>query len=373
MVRPARTRAAAALLALLAVLAGACGDGGPEVTPSVLEGPVRPAGADDAAALSGVGSSLVEPLVQAWASDYRLVAPAVSIAFEPLVPVAAASRFGAPGPDFLATDVPLTVAEEEELGGREEVVHVPWATSAIALPYNLPGVPELRLSPDTVGAIFSGRAQRWDDPAIRADNPAARLPPLAIGVVFPAEASGTTAVFTSYLQAAAPGGWALGSSATPPFPRGQGAAGPAAVVAAVGATAGAIGYAPLAYARAASAPVASLGNRSGRYLQPTPAAVNAAMAGATLRPASLAATLLFTPEAPGAYPLSTLTYVVYQRTGVDPTRAAALRHFVSWALTEGQRYAEPLGYGPVPRQFAGTALAAIDRPLEIEDPEGPEE
>jgi phosphate transport system substrate-binding protein len=342
----------------VAVLAAGCGTTSGEGRVASRTRAVAPAGAADVAVLEGSGSTFVEPLLREWISQYRARVPGVTVGYDPVGSRAAVQRFtsGAAG-DFFTSEIPLTDVEAVTLGGSEEYVQVPWAAGAIAAAYNVPDVADLRLSPDTLAGLFSGRIVRWDDPAVRADNPGARLPALAVSVVFRADRSGTTAVFTSYLDAAA--GWGLGRGDSVAFPRGTGVRGSEAVVAAVRRTPGAIGYVQLAHARLGDVDVARLGNRAGNFLAPTPEAVSAGLAAANLRSASTTADLLFTPDAPGAYSLATFSYLLFRRNGMDPAKAAALRHFAAWAVSEGQRLAEPLGYTRLPRQFQVPALAAV--------------
>ena len=343
-----------------ALLAAGCGGGSGEGQVASRSRAVTPAGAADAAVLQGVGSTFVEPLLREWISRYRAIAPGVTVNYEVASSLTAIARFKARQGDFFATDVPFTDIEEVTLGGSEEYVLLPWAAGAIAAVYNLPEVPDLRLSPDTLAAIFSGRIVRWDDPAVRADNPGGRLPGLGISVVHRSDPSGTTAVFTRYLEAAGSGGWGLRTGATITFPRGTGVRGSEAVAASVKRTAGAIGYVSLAHAESAQLAVARLGNRAGNFLAPTTDAVNAALAGATLRGYSTTADLLFTPDAPGAYPLATVTYLLFRRHGMEPAKVAALRHFAAWAVSEGQRFAEALGYTRLPRHFAVPSLTELN-------------
>ena len=297
--------------------------------------------------------------MRAWIDRYKTVAPGVAITYEGAGSAAAIDRFENGQGDFFASDVPLSDVDEATVGGSDEVVQVPWAAGAVALAYNLPDIGQLRLSADSVAGIFGGRIVRWDDPSIQLDNPGVRLPSLGVQVVFRSDSSGTTNVFTSYLKAAA--GWDLGTGFDVRFPRGSGATGSDGVVAAVKRSSGAIGYVSTAHARQAGLPVALLGNRAGRFVGPTPEAVNAALAGATLRQFGTTVKLLFTPDSPGAYPLATLSYLLFPRKTSDPAKATALRHFGAWALSDGQRIAEQLGYTPVPRQFQLPALTAVEQ------------
>jgi phosphate transport system substrate-binding protein len=295
--------------------------------------------------------------MRAWIDQYKAVAPNVAITYEGAGSAVAVDRFKSGEGQFFTTDAPLSERDEATLGGSQAFVQAPWAAGAIAVVYNLPDVGELHLSPSTLSGIFGGRILRWDEPEIKADNPNIRLPNLAIQTIVRSDGSGTTQVFASYLQETA--GWGLGLGFSVRFPRGQGVRGSEGMTAAVKRISGAIGYVGLAHARQAEIPVALLRNQAKRYVAPTPDAVRAALAGASLRPDGTVAKLYFLPQSPGAYPLSTLTYLIYRRTGLDPPVAAALRHFAVWALTTGQRDAEGLGYVVLPRPFAIASLNAI--------------
>jgi phosphate transport system substrate-binding protein len=45
----------------------------------------------------------------------------------------------------------------------------------------------------------------------------------------------------------------------------------------------------------------------------------------------------------------------------DPNKAKALRDVVRWAVTEGQKYAEDLGYVPIPTDLAQRVAAAVEQ------------
>ena len=346
------------MVATVLVLATGCGSSDlPDTTPTT--GPLLPAAAKDAAKLSGAGSTFVEPLVQEWMKEYKGVAPDVDITYAGTNSADAIDRFKAGDGDFVTSDSPLTDRDEVTAGGSQAFLQTPWAAGAIAIPYNLPDVGQLRLSPGTLSGIFGGRITRWDEPDIRADNPNVRLPNLGITTIVRSDSSGTTQWFTQYLQDTV--NWGLGVGFTSRFPRGQGAKGSDGMVNAVKRISGAIGYVGLSYAKSAGVPVALLQNQAKNYVGPTTAAVQAALNGASFRPFSTVARLFFLPESPGAYPLSTFTYIIYRRTGLDPAVATALRHFAGWAVASGQRAAEGLGYVPLPRQFANASLLAIQQ------------
>jgi phosphate transport system substrate-binding protein len=87
----------------------------------------------------------------------------------------------------------------------------------IVVAYNLSGV-KLNLSGDTVAKIFQGQITSWDDPAIVAENPKAKLPSSTITVAVRSDSSGTTENFTKWLTKAAPTTYTLGASSKPSWP-----------------------------------------------------------------------------------------------------------------------------------------------------------
>ena len=342
MIRARRVLAAAFGLAV--VLAGCRGPDAATSEPS--RDVVLVPGANDRATLSGAGSTFVAPVLREWISQYQRVAPGVSIGYEAVGSVDGATALSSGAVDFAASEIPLP-EDREAAGGRgSDVVEIPWAASGVAVAYNLPGVSDLRLSATTLAAIFAGRLTRWDHPSITSDNPGAVLPTTPIRVVHRSDGSGTTRVFTSFLDGAAPGTWTLGSGPTARWPTGTAAIGSAAVVEYVRDTVGGIGYAETNHAARLGLGVALIRNGSGRFVGPTPAAARSALSGAN-------------PSAPGAYPITTVSYLAFLSAGEDDPTTIALRHFAMWVLTEGQRTAERLGYAGLPIDVLVTALEKV--------------
>ena len=102
----------------------------------------------------------------------------------------AAPSTAAPTPRFKEEE--LTKAQER-CGGADNLVEIPVYISPIAMIYNLDGVENLQLSPETLAKIFKQEIKTWDDAAIKADNPDATLPSTRITVVNRSDESGTTA------------------------------------------------------------------------------------------------------------------------------------------------------------------------------------
>jgi phosphate transport system substrate-binding protein len=110
---------------------------------------------------------------------------------------------------------------------------------------------------------------------------------------------------------------------------------------------------------------AAVRNGSGAFVMPSPASITAAGQGvlATM-PDDLRASAVATSGA-DAYPISGFTYVVLYGQQTDAARGRALLEFLSWAVHEGQAFAEPLSYAPLPAALVpriDARLAAVTGP-----------
>jgi phosphate transport system substrate-binding protein len=317
------------------------------------------AGARDAATLSGAGATFPATLVQEWIKHYAGLAPGVTVNYQPIGSGAGIQQLTSRTVDFAGSDVPLKESEVAATGGPGAVVQVPWTAGGVAVEYNLPGVGDLRLTPEALAGIFAGRITRWNDPAIESQNPDASLPGSGIQVVHRSDGSGTTQVFTEYLKAVAPGIWTFPAGKDwPAGTAGTGAKGSDGVTAAVKQSAGAIGYAEPSFPKQAGLGMATVRNGAGRFVAPTAGAVSTALAASTVKPDGTLE-LNFAPADPEAYPISTASYLMFFRSPSDPAKDRALRNFVSWVLTDGQALAEGLDYAPLPEPVQAAALAAV--------------
>ena len=347
-------------LALAVVASPACGtdDNSARLSAGRRSGaPV--AGANDQATLSGAGATFPATLVQEWIKHYRSLAPGVTVNYQAIGSGAGIQQLTSKTVDFAGSDVPLKESEVTATGGPGAVVQVPWTAGGVAVEYNLPGVDGLRLTPATLAAIFAGRITRWNDAAIRAENPNASLPGSGIQVVHRSDGSGTTQVFTDYLKAVAPEVWTFPSGKDwPSGTAGTGAKGSDGVTAAVKQSVGSIGYAEPSYPKQALLGIATVRNEAGRFVAPEAKAVSAALAAATVNPDGTLK-LNFAPVNPDAYPITSPSYLMFYRSASDPAKDAALKHFAAWALTEGQDLAEGLDYAPLPEPVQVAALGAV--------------
>jgi phosphate transport system substrate-binding protein len=309
--------------------------------------------------ITGAGSTFVQPLVAAWT-------PALGKAFGYTVQYsgvgsgAGIAAITANQVDFGASDAPLTPAQR---AACPDCVQIPWALSATAVAYNLPGAPtHVNLDGNTLSKIFLGRITSWNDPAIRALNRGATLPSLKITPVFRSDGSGTSFNFTDYLSSVnAQWKKEIGSSTSPAFPAGQGAKGSSGVAGLISRTEGAIGYVDVAYAIRNHIKFAAMRNAAGKFLYPSLRRIQAAAVAFPKVPADNAISIVNPPRsAKLAYPISTYTYVIVHRKAA---RAAELRKLIFWALTQGQQpqYAAKLTFAPM--STVKSVLVAAEKTL----------
>lgn len=206
--------------------------------------------------------------------------------------------------------------------------------------------------------IFDGRITNWTDPHIVADNPGAKLPNIAITVVRRADASGTTDNFTKYLVSAAPSSWVRKSGSTIEWPAGTIAAqGSSGVVEAVQGTVGSIGYVDFGDARRGQLKTAAIKNSAGKYVPATLAGVEQALSNVVPN-----TDLTYNPvNAPGerSYPITAPTWLIVYKNQPDKVKGAALKSYLQYLLTDGQKMAVAYGYSPLPGNITGPALAQL--------------
>jgi phosphate transport system substrate-binding protein len=305
--------------------------------------------------LTGAGASFPYPLYSKWAAEYDAHAGR-RVNYQPSGSGAGIRQLSEGTVDFGGSDSPMSDAQlAEAKHGR--VLHIPTTLGAVAVIYNLPEVAEpLRITSDVVADIFLRRITKWNDPRIAASNRGAALPARDILVARRSDGSGTTYIFTDYLSKVSPA-WAAGpgKGKAVSWPAGTlGGRANEGVAAQVQQTPGAIGYVELAYASRTGLPAALLGNAAGNFVAPTVESITAAAAGVadTLSPTSDFRISIVNAPGANAYPIVSFTWILVYERHADAERGRKLVDFLMWAVTEGQQYAAPLHYAPLPAQIS---------------------
>ena len=297
-----------------------------------------------AGTLNGAGSSFVAPLVSQWQKDYPSKT-GTGITYNPIGSGGGIAAITARTVDFGASDAPLTA---DQFAACKGCVQIPWALSSTSIIYNLPNAPNnLKITGPIIAQIFLGQITTWDAPAIKALNPRVSLPRTKITPVYRSDNSGTSYNFTDYLSAVSPM-WKtkIGKGVNASWPTGVGGRGSSGVAGVVKNTEGSIGYVDVAYALANHVKFMSVRNLAGKFVTPGLRAITAAAATVKRVPANNELSIVNPAKtSPLAYPISTFTYVIVP---MKTDKAADLRKFVFYALTQGQKFGPKLLFVPIP-------------------------
>jgi phosphate transport system substrate-binding protein len=312
--------------------------------------------ASAADSLTGAGSTLVAPLMQQWADDYKSKT-GTEVTYGAVGSGAGIQQITARSVDFGASDAPLKPSQASACNG---CVQIPWGLTAVTVPYNLPGVPNLKLTPQIIGDIYLGKISSWDNAAIKKANPGANLPSTHITVAFRSDGSGDTYAFTNYLWKVSPA-WKskVGIYATSVnFPVGVGGKGNDGIASVVTQTDGAIGYVSASYAISHNMKVAAVQNAAKKYTLPN--LKNISEAAKTIRkiPANNEMHIV-SPSAKlkKAYPICTFTYAIVPKSS---PKKDALAKFIKYAIADGQKFGAALDFAPLPPVVKNAASSTAD-------------
>jgi phosphate transport system substrate-binding protein len=348
--RPFWTGVAFALALAACVVIGACSRAAQGPAPE--SGPVN---------ILETGSSLLYPLFNLWLPAYAKVDPGVKITTQSTGSGTGISQAVAGIAQIGASDAYMSDAQVKM---QPEMLNIPLCISMQMVNYNLPGLNNrhLKLSGPVLAGIYDGKITKWDDARIKALNPGLKLPNHAIIPVHRTDASGDTFIFTQYLSFSTPD-WSNGvgynTTVSWPVVRGElGAEGNPGMVTAIQDNPYAVAYIGTSYEDGiakAGLGTAMLENRAGKFLLPSAASADAAAAQMISKtPKDERLSLIFAPG-PGSYPIINYEYALVSRQQPSATMAAALRKFLTWAIS-------PSG-GNAPHFMAEVHFVALPAPV----------
>jgi phosphate transport system substrate-binding protein len=307
--------------------------------------------------LQGAGATFPAPLYQRWIAEYSKANPDVQINYQGVGSGAGIKQFTQNLVSFGASDAAMK--DEEITAVKQGVVLIPATAGSIVLAYNLPGVQNLKLSREAYVGIFLGKIKKWDDPAIAKANEGTKLPGTAITVCERSDGSGTNFVFTKHLSAISPEFKdQVGEGTSVTWPTGVAGKGNDGVTALIKQTPGAIGYVEYGYAKNNKLAFAALQNKAGEFVTATTAS-GAATVATTQFPANLLRAWPSDPDGKEAYPISTFTWLLLYKKYDNAPIGEAVKKFVNFGLTDGQKFAEDLGYIPLPKEIVEKDLEAL--------------
>lgn len=353
MTTKSRTARGIALAATIALTAAACGG----------DSDAGVGGEDLSGTLEGAGATFPNPVFQDWAFDYSAdVEPGVTINYQSIGSGGGIEQFLLQTVDFGSSERYLRDEDLEE-GEAERgcaAIQFPVLFGAVTLAFGDDQFEGLVLDAETIAAIFQRDITHYNDPAIAALNPDFDLPNQEIIPVHRSDGSGTTSVFTTYLEDAA-GNWTLGSGTEVNWPAdtvgGQGNEG---VTQGVQQNEGGIGYVNQAYAIVNDLPTAAVVNADGNAVQ------------ATLEATTEALEVLEIPDnfqfdilgvGGGGFPIVGANWIFAWECGYDDNTAAMLQSYWTWATQSDTAIdlALELGYAPLGEGLRPRVQDAIDR------------
>jgi phosphate transport system substrate-binding protein len=207
----------------------------------------------------------------------------------------------------------------------------------------------LKLAPAILADIFLGKITKWNDPALQAVNKDLKLPDKAITVVHRADGSGTTWIFTDYLNKISPE-WSgkVGVGKAVSWPTGIGGKGNEGVAAFVQRGQGTIGYVEYAYALQTKLAYALLQNQAGNFVAPTIQTFQAAAAGADWKNAPGYYVVLTNQTGAESWPITGASFILIHRQQPDSAKTKTMLKFFDWCFKHGAEMAEQLDYVPIP-------------------------
>jgi len=229
---------------------------------------------------------------------------------------------------------------------KRGMVQIPMTGGTIAFGYNNPGC-DVKLTQQQAVEVALGIINNWSQ--VGCDDQKMLW-------VYRSDGSGTTASFTNSMQSFSKT-WTIGAGKSVAWPNGVGAKGNAGVAGVITNTPGAIGYVNQSYVKDKIV-AAAIQNKSGEFVKPTIEAGAIALNGIQLDE-NLAGTNP-NPEAEGAYPIATLTWILAYQTG-NGKNTEAIKTTLSKLLSdEYQDKASDLGFVPLKGEILQKSRNAVN-------------
>lgn len=309
----------------------------------LLAGLVGGPAAQAAVRLAGVGATFPDAIYQRWFS--MLAKSGIKVNYQAIGSGGGRKAFINQTVAFGATDDPISEKDIKKVS--RGVVQIPTVGGSIAVAYNKPGC-TLKLTQKQVVSIFMGSINNWKQLGCGDGS---------IRVVHRSDGSGTTAAFTESLQSFSKE-WTLGSGKSVNWKVGVGGKGNNGVAGSLTTTQGSIGYVNQAFVKGVLK-AAAVQNKAGQFVLPN--ATSGAKALASIKLDKNLAGSNPNPSASGAYPIATLTYLLFYAKG-NGSKAAGLREMITLMLSDKyQALADDLGFVPLRESIQTAAQKAVAR------------
>ena len=309
----------------------------------LLAGLVGGTAAQAAVRLAGAGATFPDAIYQRWFS--MLAKSGIKVNYQAIGSGGGRKAFINETVAFGASDDPIS--EKDIKSVKRGVVQIPTVGGTIAVAYNKPGC-TLKLTQKQVVSIFMGSIKNWKQLGCADGN---------ITVVHRSDGSGTTAAFTDSLKAFSKE-WTIGSGKSVNWKVGVGGKGNDGVAGTLTTTQGSIGYLNQAFVKGVLKS-AAIQNKAGQFVLPNATSGAKALAGIKLDKNLAGGDP--NPSASGAYPIATLTYILFYANG-NGSKAEGIRQMITLMLSDKyQALADDLGYVPLRESIQAAAQKAVAR------------
>ena len=299
--------------------------------------------------ITGAGATFPYPIYSKWAEGYK-AKTGVALNYQSIGSSGGIRQIKAATVDFGGTDAPLSGKELDEAG----LVQFPTVLGGVVPVINLDGFKpgELQVTGEVLADMFSGTITKWNDPKIQTLNPGKNLPAQEITVVHRADGSGTTFIFTDYLNEISKD-WSsrVGKGAAVKWPgtNSVGGKGNEGVAANVTRIKGSVGYVEYAYAKKNKMPYLKLQNRDGKYVEPDDLTFAAAAAGADWFGTPGLGISLVNQKGAKSWPITGASFILMYKEPKDTKSSQEVLKFFDYAFTSGAKDAEELDYVALPK------------------------
>ena len=312
--------------------------------------------------LRGGGATFPAPLYQRWISAFAVHHPNFPISYAAVGSGEGIRGFLSEELDFAGSDAALS--DEQMAQVKRGAQLVPATAGIIVIAYHVKGLNEpLKFPRDVYTDIFAGKITRWNDSRIQVANPGSNLPNENITIAARQDSSGTTYAFTNHLSAVSQE-WrdrGPGTGKVVDWPgNAMVARGNEGVAALIKISEGAIGYMEYGFAKNLGLPMALLQNKAGRFVEPNDNSGAETLANNASKMPENLRLMMPDPDGEDAYPIVTLSWLLLYQHYPDPAKAYAIKQFVNFGLTEGQRYSQELGYVPLPDEIVSRSRKALE-------------
>jgi phosphate transport system substrate-binding protein len=301
---------------------------------------------DGASVINGAGATFPYPIYSQWAHKYQNM-QGVQINYQSIGSGGGIAQIKAKTVDFGASDAPL---ESEELDNHD-LIQFPMVIGGVVPVVNIEGIApgKIILTAPVLSGIFLGKIKKWDDVAIKSLNPDIALPKKDVTVVHRADGSGTTWIFTNYLDKVSPE-WheTVGTGKAVSWPAGVGGKGNEGVANYVKRVDGAIGYVEYAYALQNQMSHVLLKNKDGNSVAPTIETFQAAAANADWEKTPGFSVVLTDQPGVDSWPITGASFILIYKEQPDIKVAKTVLSFFDWCYRHGADMAKELHYVPIP-------------------------